>query len=114
MKNFMVLYEMPVAALQEWMQKPEADRKSEEEKMKSEWDAWLAGRAGSVLNTIALGKAKRVTAQGIEDASNDMMLSSYVQAESAEAAAALFKNHPHLSLPGASIEVMETRPLPGA
>jgi hypothetical protein len=111
MKNFMVLYEMPAAQLQEWMKKPEADRKAEEEKVKGEWDAWLAGHAASVLNTVAVGKSKRVTAQGIEDASNGIMLSSYVQAESAEAAAKLFAGHPHLSLPSASIEVMETWPL---
>jgi hypothetical protein len=62
-----------------------------------------------VLNTVALGKTKKVSMSGIEDTRNGLMLSSYVQAESPEAAAEIFKNHPHLGIPGATIEVMETR-----
>lgn len=100
---------MPVEGLNAWMQKPEAERKEAEEKMKADWDAWLASHKGAVLNTIALGKTKRVSAGGVEDARNGLMLSSYVQAESLEAAAEIFKNHPHLSIPGATIEVIEAR-----
>ena len=75
------------------------------------WDTWLAGHKDSVLNTIALGKTKSVKASGIEDTKNGFMLSSYVQAESLEAAAEIFKDHPHLKLPEATIEIMETREL---
>jgi hypothetical protein len=38
---------------------------------------------------------------------------SIVQAESHEAAAALFANSPHLTMPGATVEVMEIMPMPG-
>ena len=112
MKHFTVLYEMPVAGLNDWMAKPEEERKTAESAMKEEWDAWLTAHKDSVLNTVGLGKAIRVSASGIENAQNGLMLSSYVQAESAEAAAELFKNHPHLQIPGATIEVMEANPLP--
>lgn len=74
-----------------------------------EWDAWLASHKDAVLNTIALGSTKRVSAAGIEDAKNGMMLSSYLQAESLEAAADIFKDQPHLEIPGATIEIMEAR-----
>lgn len=111
MANFMVLYEMPAAGLSEWMKKPEADRKPEEDSLKAEWDAWLAAHAGSVLSTVGVGKSKRVSSEGAEDASNGIMLSSYAQAESAEAAADLFRDHPHLKIPGATIEIMEVKPL---
>ena len=114
MKYFTVLYAMPVAGLEEWMQKPESDRKAAEASMKAEWDAWLEEHAGAVKNTIGLGKTTRVSAQGIKDAKNGLMLSSYVEAESQEAAAELFKDHPHLSIPGATIDIMEARPLGGA
>ena len=114
MKNFTAIYMMPVEGLQEWMQKPESERKEAEDKMKQGWDAWLAEHKDAVLNTIGLGKAKKVTSDGIADASNGLMLSSYVQAESAEAAAEIFKNHPHLGIPGASIEVMEANPIPAS
>lgn len=109
MKNFTVIFMAPAAAMAEWMQKPEEERKEEETKMKTEWDAWMAAHAGSVLNTIALGKTKRVTAEGAEDVKNDMMLSSYVQGESLEGVAEMFKGHPHFGIPGATIEIMEAR-----
>ncbi len=109
MKNFTVVYLAPAAVMAEWMQKPEAERKEEELKMKEGWDAWMAANASTVLNTIALGKTKRVSAAGVEDARNDMMMSSYVQGESAEAVAEVFKNHPHLGIPEATIEIMEAR-----
>lgn len=109
MKNFTVLYSAPVATIDEWMKKPEAERKEEEMGMKKEWDAWLAGHKDAVLNTISLGRNWRVTKEGAAEMRNDLMLSSYVQAESAEAAAELFKGHPHFGIPGATIDIMEAR-----
>jgi len=109
MKYFTVLYKMPVAGLEEWMKKPESERKDAESSLKGEWDAWVASHTKEVQNTIALGATKEVSPQGIRDIKNGLMLSSYVAAESAEAAAELFKNHPHLKIPGATIEVMEAR-----
>ena len=111
MKNFTVLYIAPVNMLDEWMKTPEEERKAAEMKMREEWNTWMAAHKEAVLNTIALGVTKRVSKNGIEDARNGMMLSSYVAAESLEAAAELFKNHPHLGIPGATIEIMETRPM---
>ena len=64
----------PAAVLAEWMQKPEAERKEVEAKMKVDWDAWMAAHASMVLNTIALGATKRVSKDGIADVRNDMMI----------------------------------------
>lgn len=111
MKYFTALYQMPVAGLEGWMEKPESERKEAEEKMKAEWNEWMGEHANAVQNTIALGKTKSVSASGVEDTKNGLMLSSYVAAESLEAAADLFKDHPHLQIPGATIEIMETRPM---
>ena len=101
----------PAAAMEEWMKKPEEERKNEETKMKTEWDAWMTAHSDTVMKTIALGKTKRVSASGVEDVKNDMMLSSYAQGESLEAVAELFQDHPHFGVPGATIEIMETRPM---
>jgi hypothetical protein len=111
MKNFTVLYMMPPDGLAAWASKPESERKGTEDKMKEAWDAWMAAHAENVLNTIALGSTKRVTASGAEDVKNGMMLSSYVAAQSLAAAAELFADHPHLQIPGAFIEIMEARPM---
>ena len=101
----------PASTMEEWMKKPEEERKDAEAKMKEDWNKWTMAHADSVMKTIALGKTKRVSASGIEDTKNDMMLSSYAQGESAEAVAELFKDHPHLAIPGATIEIMEARPM---
>jgi hypothetical protein len=111
MKYFTAIYMMPVSALEAWMQKPESERKDEEAKVRGEWDAWMAAHKDAVQNTIALGKTKEVGAQGISDIKNGFMLSSYVAGDSLEAVADIFKDHPHLQLPGATIQVMETRPM---
>lgn len=99
----------PASVIEEWMKKPEAERKNEDEMMRADWNAWMSAHSDTVLNTIALGKTKRVSANGVEDVKNDMMLSSYVQAESSEAIAEVFKDHPHFGIPGATIEIMEAR-----
>jgi hypothetical protein len=109
MKNFTVIYMAPASTIEEWMKKPEAERKEAETAMKADWDAWADAHKDMLLNTVALGKTKRVSASGVEDIKNDMMISSYVQGESAEAVAELFRNHPHFTIPGATIEIMETR-----
>jgi hypothetical protein len=40
-----------------------------------------------------------------------IILVSFVEAESHEAAAKAFENHPHLQIPQSSIEVMYVRPM---
>ena len=59
-----------------------------------------------ITETAGVGKPKRVTAGGVEDALNDIMMYSFVEAESHEAAAEIFEGHPHFGIPGAWIEVM--------
>lgn len=91
--------------------KPEAERKGEEEKMMHDWNVWTAAHSDLIKETIAAGKTKRVTAAGVVDSRNDLMLYSIVEAESHEAATKAFEGHPHFGIPGASIEVMAIRPM---
>ena len=81
----------------------------------------LSGRLGSghavrleVLDGGGpLGKTKRISAQGIADTRNDVAAYVIVRAESHEAAARMFENHPHFSLfPGEAVEIMERLPVP--
>jgi hypothetical protein len=61
-----------------------------------------------------LGKTKKVTEHGIEDASNALGAFTVVRAASHEAAAKLFENHPHFTVfPGDAIEVMPVLAIPG-
>jgi hypothetical protein len=54
-------------------------------------------------------RAGHPAASGVSDTKNDIVLYSLVEAESHEAAAKSFENHPHLQIPQSSIEVMEVR-----
>ena len=52
-------------------------------------------------------------AEGVSDIKNVMAAYVIVQAESHEAAARLFENHPHFTIfPGDSVEIMECLPFP--
>ena len=62
-----------------------------------------------------LGKTKKVSELGIEDITNLMSVYSIVRADSHDAAAKLFENHPHFTIfPGDSVEVMPVLPIPTA
>jgi hypothetical protein len=97
---------MPHTGLDEWMKMPEEERKAQEQQMQSEWNAWMEAHKGVVTESAGLSKPKRITAEGIEEGRNDLMMYSFVEAESLDAAAELFKKHPHFGIPGAWIEVM--------
>ena len=104
--KYFVTYQMPHSGLDEWMKLPEEERKAQEQQMQTEWNAWMAEHKDVISETAGVGKPKRITSNGIEDTRNDLMMYSFVEAESLEAAADLFKNHPHFGIPGGWIEVM--------
>lgn len=104
--KFLAVYQMPHSGLDGWMKLPEEERKKQEGGMKSEWDAWMANHKDMVTDTAGVGKPKRVTSAGTEDARNDLMMYSFVEAASLEDAAKIFEGHPHFGIPGACIEVM--------
>lgn len=97
---------MPHTNLDEWSKLPEAERKVQETQMQTEWNNWMGEHKSALLESAGVGKPKRITKEGIEDSRNDIMMYSFVEAESLEAAADMFKNHPHFGIPGGWIEVM--------
>lgn len=104
--KFFVTYQMPHTGLDQWMQLPEVERKAQEVEMQTQWNEWMAAHKASIVETAGVGKPKKVTASGVEDSRNDIMMYSFVEAESLDAAAEMFKNHPHFGIPGGWIEVM--------
>ena len=110
MAKFLVLYLAPHAVVDEWMKTPPEKRKAEEEKMMNEWKKWTSEHASLFADSGAgAGRPKRVDANGTSDARNDIMLYAIVNADSLDAAARTFRNHPHLAIPQSSIEVMELK-----
>lgn len=110
MKKFVVLYIAPQSA-QEQMQ--ESTPEAAQEGMKA-WMEW-AGRAGDGLVDMGnpLGTGREITATGTSDASTGVAGYAIVQAEDLAGAEGLFDGHPHLMMPGASIQVYESLDLPG-
>jgi hypothetical protein len=111
MKKFIALYLAPASVIEDWMKTDAETRKAAEQKMQAEWRAWMAQHDKMILGSEAGGKTKRVSPSGVADIKNDVMLYSFVEAESHEAAAKAFEKHPHLQIPQATIEVMEVRPM---
>ena len=109
--KFAVLFLVPAVVIADWMKTDPATRQPAEQKMQAEWRQWMSEHSSMVLSTEAGGKTKRVTRDGVSDAKNDIMLVSFIEAESHEAAAKAFENHPHLQIPQSSIEVMAVRPM---
>jgi hypothetical protein len=112
-QKFLVLYLIPASVMADWAKTDPATRQPEEQKMQAAWGKWMGEHANMIISTEAGGKTKRVTASGVSDTKNDIILCSFVEAESHDAAAKAFENHPHLQIPQSSIEVMSVRPMSG-
>ena len=110
MKKFLVLYLAPTTVLDDWMKKDPKEREAAEQKMQKEWQQWSSDHARIFDDEDAgVGKTKVVNPQGVSDSRNDVMLYATVEAGSHDEAAKLFKDHPHLQIPQATIEIMEVR-----
>ena len=112
MKKFLVLYMAPSAQFEEMM------KNATPEQQKAGMDAWMkwinANKASLIDAGAPLGKTKRADAGGVKDVRNEIGGYSVVQAESHEAASKLFgKDHPHLQVPGAWIDIVEIMQIPG-
>ena len=116
MKKFLAIYIGTASALEksEWKTMDEAKRKKLEASGMKVWMEWGAANQAAIVDQGApLGKTKRAAAQGITDIKNSMTGYVIVQAESHEAAARMFENHPHFTIfPGDSVEIMECLPIP--
>ena len=112
MTKFLVLYMANAAEFAKMMQNstPEQQKKSMDA-----WMKWMGDNKASLVDGGApLGKTKRVDLKGASDTKNDIGGYSIVQADSADAAAKIFgKDHPHLQMPGAWIEIIEVKQIPG-
>ena len=101
--------------MQEWMTTvTEAERKKQTEEMMAGWQKWIADHENAVLDKgLPLGKTKRVTKGGVTDTKNDFNYWIILEADSHQAAAQMLEKHPHLDIPDAYIEVMDSSRTPG-
>jgi hypothetical protein len=86
------------------------------EQMKAGMDAWMAwaGKAGDAVVDLGAPTAHAAHAgPGSNQGTEEISGYSILQANSAEAVAAVLDGHPHLDMPGNSIEVLEMLAMPG-
>lgn len=110
MKKFVVLYFAQQSAQ---AQMAESSPEAAQEGMKA-WMEW-AGRAGDGIVDMGspLGAGAEITAAGAAEARTGVAGYGIIQADDLAGAQALLDGHPHLMMPGASIQVYETLDLPG-
>jgi hypothetical protein len=115
MKKFLAIYTGTAAAFEKWKAMEEGKRKEREQAGMKAWGDWMVTHQASIaVEGGPLGKTKRVSAQGVSDIKNNMAGYIVVQAETHEAAAKMFENHPHFTIfPGDAVEIMEVLPIPG-
>jgi len=116
MKKFLAVYVGSAAAHERsrWNQLDETQRKARQAQGIQAWMEWGKAHAPSIVDQGSpLGKTKSASPEGLTDIKNALAGYVVVQAESHEAAAKLFENHPHFTIfPGDSVEIMECLPLP--
>ena len=116
MKKFMAVYTGSPQALESYQKRfsSEDQRKANDRKGMDAWMKWVADHEKAIVDGGApLGRTKRVTKEGIADVRNNLAAYTVVEAESQEAAAKMFLDHPHFTIfPGDGVEIMECLPIP--
>jgi hypothetical protein len=117
MKKYLAIFtgSMSSPGAKKWDTMDEASRKKAQNDGMKGWGEWIEKNKSSIVEIGApLGKTKKTDTNGVSDIKNQMSGFTIVQAETHEAAAKLFLNHPHFSIfPGDGVEIMECMPIPG-
>lgn len=116
MKTFLAIYTGGTDSMAKWNELSEAEQAVRTQTGIAAWHAWVENHKDVIVDVGApLGTTKRITESGVSDIRNYLTGYTLVKAETHEAAAKLFENHPHFTIfPGDDVEVMECMPIPGA
>ena len=111
MKKFFVLYMAKTADFQKIMASMGKMTPEQQKESMKEREAWGKGKGVADMGA-PLGKTKRVTAEDIKDAKNEVGGYSIIEASSHDEAAKKMQSNPHFKMiPGGWIEVMEIMPM---
>ena len=110
MSTFMILYRSTVSAREQMANATPEQRQAGMEA----WMAW-ASRAGNAIVDLGapVKAAACVSADGVRDSDSQASGYSMLQGESKDEIDSLLADHPHLKMPGASIDVFEALAMPG-
>lgn len=113
MKKYLVLFVAPIEAYDKMKQQMKEQSSTEQNKGMDEWTKWMENHKSEIVDPgAAVGTAKRVAEDGtVSDVRNTVGGYMIIQADSADAAAEIFKDIPHMGMKDAAIEIMECVPM---
>ena len=108
MPRFVAVYTMKPEDVAAFRARPKSEQEAIDKAGLRAWGEWGKRNAAAIVATdVMVGKTKRVTKSGIADAQNQIAGFLIVEAADIAAAAALFQDHPHITVfPGEGIDVM--------
>lgn len=108
MAYFLAVYTMKPEDLARFRAMPKAEQDAVDAVGLKLWEEWEKRNAAFLPDLGGMvGKTKRVTTGGIDDAVNPFCGYVVVEAETIEDAARLFEDHPHITtFPGDGVDVM--------
>ncbi len=108
MPRFLAVYTMMSEDIARFRNLPKSEQSVIDTIGLKQWADWENKNAASFPDRGGMvGKTKRVTKDGIADAVNPFCGYIVVEAETKQAAARLFENHPHFSVfPGDGVDIM--------
>jgi hypothetical protein len=110
MKRFIVLYQAPVSAMEQM-----ANATPEQSKAGMEmWMTWAKKAGNAVVDLgMPLGNGKHVKKGAVSASTSQVAGYSILQGETIDDITKLLEGHPHLMMPGFTIEILEALPMPG-
>lgn len=108
MARFLALYTIQPEAVAAFRRMPKSEQDAVDGVGVQQWGAWEAANAAAFADAGGMvGKTLRVSRSGTAPATNPVCGYVVVEAESIEAAARIFENHPHFSVfPGDGVDIM--------
>ncbi|MGV8936032.1 MAG: hypothetical protein ACOH2J_02855 [Allorhizobium sp.] len=108
MPRFLAVYTMKHEDFATFGRLPKAEQDAIDAEGVAEWAVWESKNAASILDRGGMvGRTTRVNRNGIAKAENPFCGYLIVEADTAEAAAALFLDHPHITIfPGDAVDIM--------
>lgn len=108
MPRFLAVYTIRPEDIASFRSMPKAEQDAIDAIGVREWKAWEDRNAASILDRGGMvGKTVRATREGVGPAVNPVCGYLVLEAETADAAARLFLDHPHITVfPGDGVDVM--------
>lgn len=108
MARFLAVYTMQPEDFARFRAMPKADQDAVDAAGLARWQEWETSHSANFADPGGMvGKTLRVSRSGTAPASNAICGYVVVEAESIEAAAEIFENHPHFTVfPGDAIDIM--------